>query len=329
MVEENHYYPFGLSMAGLSDKALKSNYVLNRYRYNGKVLQTPIMRDGTGWDAYDFGTRYLDPQLGVWHNPDPLADLSRRWSPYAFAYNNPIRFIDPDGMEPIESADFTTYKGVDAENGFRQLQSQSNKRNQNGDDGDEEGKEGGGDKDKKNATPANQSKDAVKVLGGMDKEQAEKLKSILEKADYFNIEFQYGEKIISSTGALTIRTSNGVLKIAATAAQYTKIVNALDKVGYIANGLDVAVNTAQYTSGEIGGARYAYRLVGTGASLLTPIIYSALVGSEAGPWGTVAGIVVGVVWSVGERAHDVITREFPITPVGYDNINIGNAFHPL
>ena len=82
------------------------NSVAQRYKFGGKEYNEEL---GLGW--YDITARNYDPALGRWMNIDPLAEQMRRHSPYNYAFDNPVFFIDPDGMAPAGITDPPLKKG--------------------------------------------------------------------------------------------------------------------------------------------------------------------------------------------------------------------------
>lgn len=98
ILEEDHYYPQGLLMAGISDHSW--NKLINNYHYQSKEMQDKEFSDGTGLAEHDFGARYYDQQLGRWHTQDPDAQFS---SPYTAMGNNWQNGTDPTGKSFLSS----------------------------------------------------------------------------------------------------------------------------------------------------------------------------------------------------------------------------------
>ena len=110
IVEESNYYPFGLQHKGYNNIVSASgNATAQKYKFGGKEYQEEL-----GLEWYDVTARNYDPALGRWMNLDPLAEMMRRHSSYNFAFDNPIYFIDPDGMAP---QDFTILIAKDGAGG--------------------------------------------------------------------------------------------------------------------------------------------------------------------------------------------------------------------
>jgi len=89
IIQVDSYYAYGYTMP-------QQEYisgVKNNFLFNKKELQNEI-------SLYDYGARFYDAASARWISADPLAEKMRRYSPYNYAFDNPIRFNDPDGMAP-------------------------------------------------------------------------------------------------------------------------------------------------------------------------------------------------------------------------------------
>ncbi|HEX2847207.1 MAG TPA: colicin E3/pyocin S6 family cytotoxin, partial [Chitinophagaceae bacterium] len=89
LLEETHYYPFGLTMAGISSKALEFGNPENKKKYQQYEFNSDF-----DINLYESFYRSHDPQIGRFLQIDPKVDSMYAWSPYTAMFNNPIKFSD-------------------------------------------------------------------------------------------------------------------------------------------------------------------------------------------------------------------------------------------
>jgi RHS repeat-associated protein len=105
VIDATSYYPFGLTMSGVSVKAL---YKLeNDKKYNGIELNEDL-----GLNIYDAFFRNLDPQIGRWWEVDPKVDDGyENYSPYISMYDNPAKYSDLLGDEADDDPGYLSVTG--------------------------------------------------------------------------------------------------------------------------------------------------------------------------------------------------------------------------
>ncbi len=93
LLQTMDYYPFGAQFCdGTTDSNVQS------HKYNGKELD--LMH---GLNTYDYGARQYNPVTGRWDRIDSRCEDFYAVSPYVYANNNPVKFIDPDGNSPLSA----------------------------------------------------------------------------------------------------------------------------------------------------------------------------------------------------------------------------------
>ena len=105
--EVNDYYPFGGLMSTSSRRSVQP------YKYNGKELETA---GGLNW--YDYGARRYDSVLGRWNGVDPLCEDYYSETPYGYCGNNPVNYVDPNGLMKVVYNPDGIYKETTHNNWF-------------------------------------------------------------------------------------------------------------------------------------------------------------------------------------------------------------------
>jgi len=99
ILEETHYYPFGLTMSGISSRALAFGNPKNKEQ----TFQSQQIDDELGLNWIQFKWRNHDPQIGRFIEIDPLSEKYVYNSTYAFSENKVTGHVELEGLEAIVS----------------------------------------------------------------------------------------------------------------------------------------------------------------------------------------------------------------------------------
>ncbi len=105
VVQHVEYVPFGEVFLEERNNTWNTPFL-----FNGKELD-----EETG--LYYYGARYYNPRISLWYGVDPLAERTSNFSPYAYTYNNPIIYTDPEGEIGLIGAAIGAVVGAAAEFG--------------------------------------------------------------------------------------------------------------------------------------------------------------------------------------------------------------------